>query len=151
MKKEIIDEINIDSSLKVEDSLNMFYGAAPILFELAKELRNNQTEAESFLWNHLGYIKNSGVRFKRQHPILYYIADFYCHKAKLIIEVDGSCHSIPEQYLYDINRDADLELLGLKVLRFTNEQVFNNIEKTIEQIEKELNKRLSKNDLEEKK
>jgi len=48
----------------------MFYGALPIHFELVKQLRDNQTEAELFLWNNLGLIKNSGVKFKRQHPIL---------------------------------------------------------------------------------
>lgn len=107
----------------------MFYGALPILFELAKELRNNQTEAEIFLWENLGYLQRLNVRFKRQHPILYFIADFYCHKAKLIIEVDGGYHNIPEQYLYDTNRDSELEELGIKVIRFTNKQVLNDIKK----------------------
>jgi len=73
----------------------------------------------------------SGVRFKRQHPILYFIADFYCHKAKLIIEVDGGYHNLPEQYMYDMNRDEELDEFGLKVIRFTNEQVFNDIENVL--------------------
>ncbi len=79
----------------------MFYGALPIHYELAKQLRNNQTEAEVFLWNNLNSLKILGVnfRFKRQHPILYFIADFYCHKAKLIIEVDGGYHDLPEQFV----------------------------------------------------
>jgi cyclase len=106
----------------------MFYGALPIHFELTKKLRDNQTDAEIFLWNHLSKIK--GVRFKRQHPILYFIADFYWHKAKFIIEVDGGYHNIPEQFCYDMNRDEELANLGLKVVRFTNEQVFNEIEST---------------------
>ena len=118
---------------------NMFYGALPIHFELAKQLRNHQTEAETFLWNHLSCIE--GIRFKRQHPILYFIADFYCHKAKLIIEVDGGYHTIPEQYEYDKNRDTDLEELGLKVIRFTNEQVLFEIENTLKEIEQEVKKR----------
>jgi len=113
----------------------MFYGALPILFELARKLRDNQTDAEVFLWNQLGNIRNSKVRFKRQHPILYFIADFYCHKAKLIIEVDGGYHDIPEQYQYDKEREHELEDLGLKVVRFTNEQVMYNIENTLKKIE----------------
>jgi cyclase len=114
----------------------MFYGALPIHFELARKLRDNQTEAEIFLWEHLKLIK--GVRFKRQHPILYFIADFYCHKAKLIIEVDGGYHEIPEQFLYDQNRDKELYELGLKVIRFKNIEVFNDIENVLRKIEIEV-------------
>lgn len=119
---------------------NMFYGALPIHFELANQLRNHQTKAESFLWDHLHIIK--GIRFKRQHPILYFIADFYCHKAKLIVEVDGEYHNIPEQYLYDKNRDNELNELGLKVIRFTNEQVLFEIENTLYVIEEEIKERI---------
>jgi len=121
----------------------MFYGALPILFELAKELRNNQTEAEIFLWENLGHLHELNVRFKRQHPISYFIADFYCHKAKLIIEVDGGYHNIPEQYLYDKNRDSELENLGLKVIRFTNKQVLYDIERTLNVIEMNIIDRIS--------
>ena len=96
-------------SLSGVRNFNMFYGALPIHFELAKKLRDNQTEAELFLWNHLNHIHQSGIRFKRQHPILYFIADFYCHKAKLIIEIDGGYHNIPEQYEYDKNRSTELD------------------------------------------
>jgi cyclase len=118
-------------------TMNMHYGAAPILFEFAKNLRKNPTEAESVLWNYLS--NNQQVfRFRRQHPIKFFIADFYCHRAKLIIEVDGGYHQIPEQYEYDQNRDHELDELGLKVLRFTNEQVFFDIENTIKSIENEL-------------
>ena len=133
------DGLGINSPLGDEGS-NMFYGALPIHFELARELRNNPTEAESFLWDHLHIIK--GIRFKRQHPILYFIADFYCHKAKLIVEVDGEYHNIPEQYLYDKNRDNELNELGLKVIRFTNEQVLFEIEKTLKEIEQEVKERI---------
>ena len=129
------------NSLSGDGGSNMFYGALPIHFEFARELRNNPTEAESFLWYHLNCIK--GIRFKRQHPILYFIADFYCHKAKLVIEVDGEYHNIPEQYLYDKNRDAELEELGLKVIRFTNKEVLFEIEKTLYVIEKEIKERIS--------
>jgi len=124
--------------------VNMFYGALPILFVLAKKLRDNQTEAELFLWSQLANLNYLKVRFKRQHPVLYFIADFYCHKAKLIIEVDGGYHDIPEQYQYDKEREHELEDLGLKVIRFTNEQVLFNIENTLKEIEKEVKKRTPK-------
>lgn len=127
----------------MKENKNMFYGALPIHFEFAKELRNNQTQAEILLWNNLDLIHINGIRFKRQHPILYFIADFYCHKAKLIIELDGSYHQLPEQYLYDKNRDKELEELGLKVIRFTNSDVFNNIENVLETIEKEILNRIN--------
>ncbi len=116
----------------------MFFGAEPILFELAKKLRGNETEAEILLWNHLSKNGILGFRFKRQHPIKYFIADFYCHKAKLIIEVDGGYHKVPEQFEYDINRDKELNKLGLKVIRFTNEEVLFETQNTLEKIEKEL-------------
>jgi len=140
IQENIIDDTNFSSPLGVRG--NMFYGALPIHFELAKKLRDNQTNAEIFLWNNLSRIQLKGIRFKRQHPILYFIADFYCHKAKLIIEVDGGYHNVPEQYCYDINRDHELEELGLRVIRFTNEQVFNDIELTLQIIENEISHRI---------
>ena len=120
----------------------MYYGALPIHFELAKNLRENQTEAEIFLWSQFEHVNIPGVRKKRQHPILYFIADFYCHQAKLIIEIDGGYHNSPEQFSYDLNRDAELVELGLKVIRFTNKQVFNDTENTLKTIEKEIINRL---------
>lgn len=131
--KNRLNESNLNSPLGVRG--NMFYGALPIHFELAKKLRNNQTDAEIYMWNYLSKIQINGVRFKRQHPILYFISDFYCHKVKLVIEIDGGYHNIPEQYQYDKNRDSELEGLGLKVIRFTNEQVIFEIEKTLKEIE----------------
>ena len=142
LKDKIQNDTSLNSSLRVRGH-NMFYGALPIHFELAKKLRDNQTEAELYLWNYLSRIEIKGIRFKRQHPVLYFIADFYCHKAKLIIEVDGGYHNIPEQFNYDQNRDCELESLGLKVIRFTNEQVLFDIEKTLNEIENVILKRLT--------
>ncbi|MBC8052560.1 MAG: imidazole glycerol phosphate synthase subunit HisF [Sphingobacteriaceae bacterium] len=104
----------------------MFQGASHIIFQNAERLRNNMTSAETLLW---GYLKGNqlGVRFRRQHPISNYIADFYCHKHKLIIELDGSIHLLPEVYKNDIERQHHLETLGIRVLRFSNEQIFINI------------------------
>ncbi len=140
---ETNNEIITNSDLKTKEkpNHNMFYGALPIHFELAKKLRNHQTEAELFLWKHLPYIKTQGIRFKRQHPVLYFIADFYCHQAKLIIEIDGGYHELSEQFRYDESRDAELTNLGLKVLRFKNEEVFNDIETVLKSISQEINDR----------
>ena len=134
-------ESNSFPPLRVGRSSNMFYGALPILFELAGKLRDRQTEAELFLWCQLDNLKYLNVRFKRQHPILYFVADFYCHKAKFIIEVDGGYHDIPEQYLYDKEREHELEDLGLKVIRFTNEQVLFEIENSLKVIEEVIKER----------
>ncbi len=116
----------------------MFYGAGQILFQFAKELRANETEAEKLLWYHLSSNRFKGIRFKRQHPALFFVADFYCHKAKLIIEVDGGYHKIPSQFEYDKNRDNELADLGLKVLRFSNEEIFKKLDKTLDKIENEI-------------
>lgn len=120
----------------------MFYCAPQILFEYAKAMRNKPTEAEEFLWNYISDSQIQGIRFKRQHPVLYFIADFYCHKAKLIIEIDGGYHLEPEQYRYDTDRDEELSLLGLKVLRFSNDQVMFETEKVLYIINEEVKKRL---------
>jgi very-short-patch-repair endonuclease len=118
---------------------NMFHGALPIHFEFARKLRANQTASEAFLWQHLKSIQTiPKVRFRRQHPILHFIADFYCHKAKIIIEIDGAYHDTPDQYFYDKCREAELEALGLKVIRFTNDQVLGDIETVLNKIKEEL-------------
>jgi very-short-patch-repair endonuclease len=87
----------------------------------AKELRNNQTQAERILWSRLRANKLRGFHFRRQHPLYGYIVDFYCHQAKLIIEVDGSVHDAQQQY--DKERTTQLESLGLRIVRFTNNEV----------------------------
>jgi cyclase len=120
------------------NTVEMFYGASPILFEFAKRLRNNETDAEKLLWEKLRLNQLSGLRFKRQHPILYFIADFYCHKAKLVVEVDGGIHQLPAQIKSDMNRDAELRELGLTVIRFTNKDVFNRIDWVLEKIKEAL-------------
>jgi cyclase len=133
-KKSPLGDLGVD--------YNMFYGAPQILFDFAKQMRDEPTEAEDFLWKQLSNKKIKNVRFKRQHPILYFIADFYCHQAKLVIEVDGGYHQIPVQYEYDCNRDSELEELGIKVIRFTNEQVLLDFDSTIKTIEVEVELRL---------
>ena len=136
---------NSDSPVGVGGRSNMFYGALPILFELARKLRDHQTEAELYLWSQLEHLKYLNVRFKRQHPVLYFVADFYCHKARLVIEVNGGYHDIPEQYKYDKEREHEIEELGLKVIRFTNEQVLFHIENSLKVIEEVIKERITPN------
>lgn len=111
----------------------MFYGASKLLFERAKELRGNMTAAESVLWEYLRQ-HPLGYKFRRQHPLGIYVVDFYCHKLKLVIEVDGGVHGEQGVREADEERQRQLELEGLKVIRFTNEEVLKTKEIVIEQI-----------------
>ena len=92
------------------------------------------TEAEIKLWC---YLKTHplGFKFRRQHPLAYFIVDFYCHAAKLVIEVDGAVHNLAENKLADAERQSYIEEQGLQVIRFTNKEVFYNYEATIASIE----------------
>ena len=91
---------------------------------LAKELRKNATKEENHLWS--DFLSKYEVRFQRQKAIDKFIADFYCHKAKLIIEIDGSQHFTDEGIKKDEFRTEVLKGYDLKVIRFTNLQVANN-------------------------
>jgi very-short-patch-repair endonuclease len=114
---------------------SMFYGAKRDIFEKAKSLRENMTPAESELWNKLNK-SQLGFRFKAQHPIDIFIADFYCHQAKLVVEIDGGIHM--HQTEYDLGRTAEMENYGIRVIRFSNYDVFNNINIVLEEIKKQL-------------
>jgi len=105
-------------------------GAGNLIFKNAAVLRNNMTPAEMLLWGHL---KGSqlGTKFRRQHPLGIYIADFYCHQHKIVIEIDGSIHNIPEIAQNDLQRQLNIENDGIKVLRFKNEEIFNQLEKVL--------------------
>jgi very-short-patch-repair endonuclease len=81
-------------------------------------------------------------KFRRQHPIDRFIADFYCHQARLIIEVDGGVHDLDSVAEHDAGRTFELEAQDIKVIRFTNEQVLISLEKTLCQIEVELEMRV---------
>jgi very-short-patch-repair endonuclease len=111
-------------------------GANEDQFQSARSLRHGMTEAERVLWNELKNRKMNGMKFRRQHPIHYYIADFYCHEKKLIIEVDGGIHKDKAIREHDENRSAEFERLGIKVIRITNEQVLTSLGDVIEVIKK---------------
>jgi very-short-patch-repair endonuclease len=108
--------------------ISMFYGAKLSVFEKARILRQSMTGAEKILWQFLSKNKVIGFRFKPQHPISRFIADFYCHALKLVFEVDGGIHNSVENMEYDISRTDELEKFDIKVIRFTNEQVLREFE-----------------------
>ncbi|GET30790.1 hypothetical protein SD074_29920 [Prolixibacter sp. SD074] len=93
------------------------------------------TEAELKLWECLKEKKLLNLRFRPQHPINIFIADFYCHPLKLIVEIDGGIHLSQTNKSYDIGREAELERWGLKVVRFTNQDVLNNLNQVLEKLE----------------
>jgi very-short-patch-repair endonuclease len=101
-------------------------------------LREEQTEAEAALWRLLRNRKLMGSKFRRQVPIGRYVADFYCHERKLIVELDGGIHSDPGQQLHDQNRDTFLRSLGLRVLRVANEHLLRTPEKVLVKIREAL-------------
>lgn len=103
----------------------------------AKFLRKNMTETEKILWSKIRNGKLNGFYFRRQHPYNIYILDFYCDKASLAIEIDGEIHL--RQKEYDEERTRFLESSGLKVLRFTNDDINTQIEWVLMIISKHLN------------
>lgn len=109
----------------------MFYNASPDLFSKAQMLRNSMTVSEKTLWENLKENK-LGVRFKPQHPIDIFIADFYCHALKLVIEKDKA-------------RTEELQNIGIEVIRFTNEDVENNIEIVLQTIVEKIKLKQEKN------
>ena len=110
---------------------------------IANKLRKTMTKAEACLWKYA--LRASGIKgyqFRRERPVLNYIADFMCQELKLIIEVDGLTHQWDETMVKDNKKDNDLRAAGFMVLRFTDEEVLKKInsviatiEKTIEEIE----------------
>ena len=101
---------------------------------LSQKLRSTQTEAERKLWQRINRDQLLGFRFNRQKPLLSYIVDFCCLKAKLVIELDGSQHYEPDYQEKDRLRDAELNSLGFTVMRFDNHSVMTNIDGVVEAI-----------------
>jgi N-acetyl-alpha-D-muramate 1-phosphate uridylyltransferase len=116
---------------------DMHFGASHLIFKRAEELRKYCTREEEIVWGYLSANK-LGVKFRRQHPLLFYIADFYCHQVKLVIEIDGSVHNKEDVKINDAKRQKEIEELGITVIRFTNSQVKNNPELILEQINKKI-------------
>jgi very-short-patch-repair endonuclease len=116
----------------------LFQDAAGSTFENAKFLRCNETEAEKLLWNELRNGKLHGFKFRRQHPIAKLVADFYCARKKLVIELDGSVHDNNENKEYDKLRTEFLTDFKVTVIRFKNYEVERNMEKVLSEITKVL-------------
>ncbi len=114
----------------------------PVLKPYARRLRSNMTDAEHILWRHLRRKQVCGVSFYRQKPLLSFIVDFYCPKARLVIELDGSQHFESGAVSKDYDRDAALASLGLWVLRFDNHQVLTMLESVLTVIHSEVAARL---------
>ena len=113
----------------------MFYGATPIIFSRAKELRENMTEQEKKLWKRLN--KNQlGVRFKPQHPASSYILDFYCHELIFAVELAGPIHLGKKSS--DLLRTDELKILGIHLIRFSNRDIDEEIEKVVSRIREEI-------------
>ena len=117
----------------------------PTIRQFARELRQPQTLAEATLWRHLRN-RNLRYKFRRQHPIDFFIIDFYCAEAKLLIEIDGESHLEKEQQEYDQARTEYLEALKYKVIRFTNNDVRYNIHAVATTIMEEVENRINKDD-----
>ena len=100
----------------------------------AKQLRRAMTKAETLLWRYLKAHHVNGLGFRRQTPIGPFIADFCCHAARLVIEVDGTSHDWAERQQRDATRDQWLVSQGYRVLRFTNDDVLRNLEGVVAQI-----------------
>jgi very-short-patch-repair endonuclease len=119
---------------------SMYYGAKPATFEAARILREQMTLHEILLWEKLKLKQICDVRFRRQHPIDFFIADFYCHGARLVVEIDGETHNYQREQ--DDGRSAEMERYFIKVIRFTNSEVENNIEDVVKRIEDEVINRM---------
>jgi len=109
----------------------------------ARELRNNMTKAEIILWSRIRSKQINGYKFRRQYPVLDFIADFYCHDLKVIIEVDGEVHTLPKQKKTDEYRDKILKINGYHVLHFTNHEIETDLKHSISRIRLFLNEILS--------
>lgn len=108
------------------------------LFRFAQQNRRPLTPAEQALWEVLSNKKLDGWKFRRQHPCGSYILDFYCHQARLCVEVDGGYHHEPDQQEADVIRTAYLEEAGIRVLRFANSEVMGDLNGVVGEIRRAL-------------
>ena len=112
----------------------MWKDAPSTNFVKAEALRENMTAAEKLLWYELQIPPFKKYRFRRQHPVQQFIVDFYSHRLRLAIEVDGKYHDSLEQKKLDLERTEVLEFNGLQIVRFNNEEVFEDIKIVLENL-----------------
>ena len=113
---------------------------ANILLDNARSLRQNMTPQEKHLW--YDFLRHYPIKIYKQKIISHYIVDFYCHSAKLVIELDGSQHYNPEAREYDRQRSEELAELGIEVIRFTNFEVDKTFEGVCYVIDKTIRERM---------
>src|SRR5215467_5234687 len=101
---------------------------------LRRKLRNSATSAEAILWGSLRRRQLEGKKFRRQESLGHYVVDFYCPECRLIVELDGTPHFEPDSDIYENQRTAYLETLGLTVIRFENQAIHDDIELVLETI-----------------
>ncbi|MCI6227221.1 MAG: endonuclease domain-containing protein [Candidatus Faecousia sp.] len=109
---------------------------------LSQQLRKNATPEENTLWYQ--YLRDYPIRFRRQFVFGHYIVDFYCARAKLVLELDGSQHYDPEGIQKDARRTEYLESLGLMVLRFSNDDIKRNLRGVCERVDAVVKDRMQK-------
>ncbi len=102
------------------------------MHERAKKLRREMTPAEKILWKEVRTNKLKRLHFRRQQIIHGYFADFYCHQHQLIVEVDGAIHEMQREY--DVERDTSLVALGFRIIRFTNDEITENLQGVLQKI-----------------
>jgi len=107
-----------------------------VLTPIRKELRNNATESEQFLWQFLKGSQLGGRKFRRQHSIGLFVLDFYCPSERLALELDGAVHDTTDAKQHDEDRQKAIEGLEITVLRFRNEAVLETINQVLAEIEK---------------
>ncbi len=101
---------------------------------IARALRKRMTPAEKLLWARVRNRRLSGLKFTRQHPLGNYIVDFYCHEARLVVEVEGGIHETLAKREYDSTRFEEMRVSGVRVLRVPNEEVMRNIDTVLNTI-----------------
>ena len=112
--------------------------------EVCRRFRKNQTEGEKTLWKVVRNRQIEGYKILRQYPISFkwndqirfFIADFYCHQMKLVIEIDGGIHETQKEY--DVIREKIIDQLGYRIIRFSNEDILNNLDYVLIQLRNEL-------------
>ena len=105
---------------------------SPEMLERAKELRRSMTPVEKILWKRLKGNRLNGLHFRRQQIVHGYFADFYCHQHELIVELDGGIHKMQKEY--DAERKEYLIALGFRIIRFTNEEIMNDLNCVLQKI-----------------
>jgi very-short-patch-repair endonuclease len=113
---------------------NRRHHVKPETLARARELRTTMTSYERKLWQHLRRKQLCGLKFRRQHPVGRFVVDFYCHTHKLAIELDGATHDASSQRHYDEKRTAWLARQGIRVIRFSNQEVDRNLEGVLTEI-----------------